>query len=131
VYGSLCEVYGPAVFDNFERMLASLFKKAQFGVEVAEAVTTLAQLFREFDYDQQIRCSEMMLKHIVQLTNYVSMGLCLGGLVRALSRTMVTYFEDFLVDLILEKLTLTKQKQQLLEAMLSLMLALEEEFSSK
>ena len=67
----------------------------------------------------------MLLKHITSTTNYSSMGLSLRALVRALSRTMVAYFEDFLVDLILEKLPIAKQKQQLLEALLSLMLGLE------
>lgn len=73
----------------------------------------------------------MLLKHITSTTNYGSMGLCLRALVRSLSRTMVAYFEDFIVELVLEKLPHSKQKQQLLEALLSLMLALEEDFSSR
>jgi hypothetical protein len=73
----------------------------QFGVEVAEAISNITQLFRDYDYDQQIRYVEVLLKHISSTHNHVSMGLCLRGLVRALTRTMVGYFEDFLVDLIL------------------------------
>lgn len=131
VYGILCEVYGVVVFDYFERILVSLMRKVRFATEVAEVVCVMTQLLEEMDYNAQVKYVEVLLQKLTALQNQAAMGACIQALVRGLSRTMLEFFEEFLVGVLLEKIAQSKHKVQLMEALLSLMLGLEEEFSSK
>lgn len=131
VYGILCEVYGVVVFDYFERILVSLMRKVRFATEVAEVVGVMTQLLEEMDYNAQVKYVEVLLQKLTALQNQAAMGACIQALVRGLSRTMLEFFEEFLVGVLLEKIAQSKHKVQLMEALLSLMLGLEEEFSSK
>lgn len=103
-----------ALFDYFDRFIASLMKKVRFAAEVAEVLGAVAALLEGVEYGGQVKYVEAVLARVLGLQNYASMGICVRAMLRGLSKTMLGYFEETVISAILEKLPLAKQKLHLL-----------------